>query len=97
MTVATTMKLFGLADSLRLLGTPKPLATDPPMLIQVGQDDTLGGPRSVEKLARAYRERGGLHDVEVKVYPGARHEVYNETNRAEVRADLIAWLDAHVG
>ncbi|MBN9605495.1 MAG: alpha/beta fold hydrolase [Actinomycetales bacterium] len=97
MTVATTMKLFGLADSLRLLGTPKPLATDPPMLIQVGEDDTLGGPRSVEKLARAYRERGGLHDVEVKVYPGARHEVYNETNRAEVRADLIAWLDAHVG
>lgn len=97
MTRAATLKLFGLADTLRLLGTPPKLATDPPMLIQIGDDDTLGGPRSVEKLARAYRERGGLTDVEVIVYPGARHEVYNETNRTVVRADLIRWLDAHVG
>jgi len=96
MTLATTMKLFGVLDSLRLLGTPKKLATDPPLLIQIGEDDTLGGPDSVAKLARAYRERGGLSDVEVIVYPGARHEVYNETNRAEVRADLIRWLDAHL-
>jgi alpha-beta hydrolase superfamily lysophospholipase len=27
------------------------------------------------------------------VYEGARHEVYNETNRAEVIGDLVAWLD----
>jgi alpha-beta hydrolase superfamily lysophospholipase len=25
------------------------------------------------------------------VYPGARHEILNETNRAEVVADLLAW------
>lgn len=28
-----------------------------------------------------------------RVYPGARHEVFNETNRAEVFADLIRFLD----
>jgi alpha-beta hydrolase superfamily lysophospholipase len=27
-------------------------------------------------------------------YPGARHETLNETNRAEVTRDLLAWLDA---
>lgn len=27
------------------------------------------------------------------VYPGARHEVFHETNRAEVFADLIRFLD----
>ena len=29
----------------------------------------------------------------VALYPGARHEMFNETNRDEVTADLIAWLD----
>jgi alpha-beta hydrolase superfamily lysophospholipase len=48
-------------------------------------------------LAAAYRGRGGLTDVTVDIYEGARHEVYNETNRVEVIADLTNWLDAHVG
>jgi alpha-beta hydrolase superfamily lysophospholipase len=30
------------------------------------------------------------------VYPGARHECLNETNRDEVTRDLIAWLDARI-
>jgi alpha-beta hydrolase superfamily lysophospholipase len=28
------------------------------------------------------------------IYDDARHEVYNETNKDEVFADLLAWLDA---
>ena len=27
------------------------------------------------------------------VYEGARHELFNELNQEEVRADLIRWLD----
>jgi alpha-beta hydrolase superfamily lysophospholipase len=95
---ADVIGLFGLADTLRLLGVPRrSIPHDLPMLLQVGSDDTLGGPRSVERLARAYRRRGRLSDVTVRVYEGARHEVYNETNRTEVVADLVTWLDAHVG
>lgn len=91
---ADVIGLFGLADTLRLLGVPRRgIPHDLPMLLQVGSDDTLGGPRSVERLAQAYRRRGGLSDVTVQVYEGARHEVYNETNRDEVVADLVAWLD----
>jgi alpha-beta hydrolase superfamily lysophospholipase len=93
---AKVAKLFGIADGLRLLGRPRRLSRDIPMLIMIGSDDPLGGPRSVELLAKAYRERGGLTDVTVKVYPGARHEVFNETNRDEVVADLVAWLDGHL-
>jgi alpha-beta hydrolase superfamily lysophospholipase len=66
------------------------------VLIQVGGDDTLGGRRSVERLARAYRERSGISDLTVLVYDGARHEVYNETNRNEVVADLVRWIEEHV-
>ncbi|MFZ6991204.1 alpha/beta fold hydrolase [Curtobacterium sp. RRHDQ66] len=90
---ADVMGLFGLPDTLRLLGVPRRgIPHDVPVLLQVGSDDSLGGPRSVEKLAVAYRRRGGLTDVVVQVYEGARHEIYNETNRDEVVADLIAWL-----
>ena len=50
-------------------------------------------PRSVHKLADAYRTRSGLTDVTTLVYPGARHEIFNEVVQADVRADLLAWLD----
>jgi alpha-beta hydrolase superfamily lysophospholipase len=32
----------------------------------------------------------------VKTYPGGRHEMFNETNRDEVLADLVRWLDSRV-
>ena len=34
---------------------------------------------------------------EEKIYPGARHEVFNETNRDEVLEDLVAFLRRSVG
>ena len=94
---AKVLKLFGLADTLRLLGTPRRIDHDIPLLIFIGSEDPLGGPRSVELLARAYRRRGGLSDVEVTIYEGGRHEMFNETNRDEVIADLVTWLDAKLG
>lgn len=96
-TTTPLRKLFGVRDGLRLLGRPAPSPAIPaelPVLIVVGSDDTLGGEESARRLAEAYVTRAGLVDVEVIVYEGARHEVFNETNRDEVHADLIAWLDA---
>jgi alpha-beta hydrolase superfamily lysophospholipase len=34
--------------------------------------------------------------VTYKSYPEARHEILNETNRDEVEADLLAWIDGVV-
>lgn len=99
MFTASALKSFGIADAIRLLGLPaKGIAEqrDVPILIQVGSDDTLGGERSVAKLAAAYATRSGFSDVTAIVYPDARHEIYNEVNRQEVIADLIGWLDAHI-
>lgn len=91
---AKVAKLFGVREALRLMGRPKRLNRDLPLLILIGSEDPLGGPKSVELLARAYRGRGGLSDVEVKIYEGGRHEMFNEINRDEVVADLVAWLDS---
>lgn len=92
---AKVAKLFGVREALGLLGRPTRLNRDLPILILIGDEDPLGGPRSVDLLARAYR-RTGVSDVEVKIYEGGRHEMFNEINRDEVLADLVAWLDAHV-
>jgi alpha-beta hydrolase superfamily lysophospholipase len=94
---ANAAKLFGIVEGLRLLGRPaKNLAHDLPVLIQIGSEDTLGGTRSVELLAKAYLERSHLSDVELIVYTDARHEIFNETNRDEVVADTLAWLESRL-
>ncbi len=88
-------KLFGVREGLRLYGLPRrDPGVDLPVLLQVGRDDTVGGPRSVHRLADAYRRRSGFTDVTTLVYPEARHEIYNEVAQEQVRADLLAWLAA---
>lgn len=95
---ADAIKLFGLRDALRLLGVPKKrFPQDIPLLIQVGSDDPFGGDASAELLAEAYVSRSRLTDVELIIYSGARHEIFNETNYLEVTADLLAWLSSHIG
>ena len=93
MFIANGVKLFGIADSLRLMGRPaKGIEHDIPLLIQVGSNDVVGGVKSNELLAQSYLTRGGLSDVELIVYTGAQHEIFNETNKEEVIADTLSWL-----
>ncbi|MCH6231548.1 alpha/beta hydrolase [Microbacterium sp. CFH 31415] len=93
-TTEEPIKLIGVLDSLRMYGLPRrDLGRDIPLLLMVGRDDTVGGPRSVHKLADAYRTRSGLTDVTTLVYPDTRHEVFNDVTQEDVRADLLAWLD----
>lgn len=63
-----------------------------PILIMNGDADPIGGGAGGHSLAERYRSMG-LSDVELLVYPDARHELFNELNRDEVTADLIRWLD----
>jgi alpha-beta hydrolase superfamily lysophospholipase len=70
---------------------------DLPVLVMSGDRDPVGGPggTNVTALAQRYRE-AGLTDVTVRLYPEARHEILNETNRDEVTTDLISWLVTHL-
>ena len=63
-----------------------------PTLIVSGEDDPVGG---FGKGVRYVYDNLNKYDadVEIKLYPGARHELFNETNRDEVFADLIDWLE----
>lgn len=70
---------------------------DLPVYVFVGDKDPINQDLELLRpLVDRYRE-AGLNDVTVKVYPGGRHEMLNETNRAEVVADLMAWLERVAG
>jgi alpha-beta hydrolase superfamily lysophospholipase len=78
----------GVADPERLSG----IRSDLPVLLLSGDADPLaGGGSLITLVADRYRE-AGLTDVSVRLYPDARHEVFNETNRDEITADLISWI-----
>lgn len=65
-----------------------------PVYVFGGDEDPINRRlEGLKPLIDCYR-RVGL-DVTLKIYPGGRHEMLNETNRAEVVADLLAWLEAH--
>lgn len=88
----------GLFSAAETLADPQKLSairSDLPLLIASGSADPLaGGGELVHLLGQRYRD-AGVADVSVKVYADARHEIFNETNRDAVTADVIGWLDAH--
>jgi len=67
-----------------------------PVYVFVGDADPVNESlKRLTPLIEAYKAAGLV--VTLKVYPGGRHEMLNETNRAEVVADLRGWLDRTVG
>ena len=67
---------------------------DTPVYFLSGDSDPVGsmgaGVRKVEDMFRS----AGCGDVTVKLYPGGRHEMFNEINRQEVFDDLLAWIES---
>ena len=63
-----------------------------PILVMGGECDPVSEGKRLTGLANALRE-AGCQQVQLTIYPQARHEVFNETNREEVTADVLTWLD----
>ncbi|MGI6877220.1 alpha/beta fold hydrolase [Microbacterium sp. gxy059] len=97
-TTTPLAKAFGPWNAAQLFGRPgrglrERAGRDVPILAMVGRDDPVGGPRSVFRLADAYRRRSGFSGVTTLVFDG-RHEILNGFEKEHVRACLAAWLDA---
>ena len=84
---------------IRFIGSPgnaarMDLAT--PVLFLSGDRDPVGSMGAgVQRVVKLFRD-AGCGDVTVKLYPGARHEILNETNRREVWDDLLRWLEKNL-
>ena len=79
--------LLGFADLLLNIALDADKVTGP-VLWQHGEDDQL------VPLAGSRRAIGLMRNAEVteKIYPGARHEIFNEINKDEVLADTVDFL-----
>jgi alpha-beta hydrolase superfamily lysophospholipase len=51
-----------------------------------------GAGKGVKKL-EAMLKTAGVKQVSCRLYEGGHHEMLNETNKAEVYADLLTWLN----
>jgi alpha-beta hydrolase superfamily lysophospholipase len=60
-----------------------------PTLVLHGGADTIVPPQSTAPMA-------DIEGVERKLYPELRHEIMNEPEGAEVVADIIDWIEAHI-
>lgn len=62
-----------------------------PILVMGGECDPVSEGKRLKSLADALRE-AGCQNLQLNIYPQARHELFNETNRDAVTADVLAWL-----
>jgi alpha-beta hydrolase superfamily lysophospholipase len=84
--------LQSLVSAVRAVGDGPSLGALPTLYIH-GEADALV-PREVTRPAIEH-VRG--EEFEERVYPGARHEVFNETNKDEVIGDVIGFIKRRLG
>ena len=99
-TFKPTAGLFrDMMEGLQFISNKKNLAKmDPntPVYLFSGDNDPVGSNgRGVEKVCGYFRA-AGTKDLTMKLYPGGRHEMLNETNKDEVFNHVLAWLEAHL-
>lgn len=68
------------------------IRADLPVYLLSGSDDPVGQQlEGVEMLIARYC-KAGIRDILCNLYSGGRHEMLNEINRCEVRANLLSWI-----
>ena len=72
------------------------LPKDLPVLLVAGTDDPVGDYGSGVREVYARLGDAGMQDLTCQIYEGGRHEMHNETNRNELFADELAWLDSRL-
>ncbi len=65
---------------------------DLPLLFMHGEDDGLVDVEGTKRLHAECASR----DKELRLWPGARHELFNETNKDEVCGHLLGWLEGRL-
>jgi alpha-beta hydrolase superfamily lysophospholipase len=67
------------------------LPTQLPIYVFSGSADPVHGEeKNLQRMLKAYQSQNP--NVTYQLYAEGRHEMLNETNRAEVVEDLVGWL-----
>ena len=62
-----------------------------PLLIMHGAIDTLTSPRGTQH----FYDRAGSTDKTLRIWPGMKHDIFNEVDGDTAIAYTLEWLDAH--
>jgi alpha-beta hydrolase superfamily lysophospholipase len=86
---ADLFSMIGLSNSdAHFSAYPKSL----PTLVVSGEADPVGDYGRGVRFVYERLKESGVKKVDLLLYPDARHELFNETNRDEVMSDISAWL-----
>ena len=67
-----------------------------PVYFMSGDGDPVGDyGKGVVRAYKAFCD-AGLHDVFMRLYPGGRHEMLNETYKEQVYQDILSWLNEKI-
>lgn len=95
-----TVSMFrDMMGGLQYISSPAALSrmdSGTPIYIFSGDRDPVGHMGKSVRTVHGYFEKQGTRDLQLKLYPGGRHEMFNEINRQEVMDDLLLWLNAHI-
>ena len=97
--IPTASLMRDMMSGIDFITTPKNLALmnkDLPVYFMSGADDPVGEKGKGVRKAFASFQKAGMKDVEIKLYPGGRHEMLNEINRDEVCADILKWVEKKI-
>ena len=99
-TFAMTTAMFrDMMEGLQYISSPRALSQmdpDTPVYLFSGDRDPVGAMGEGVKKVYGFFRNHGIKDLTLKLYPGGRHEMFNEYNRDEVHQDLLNWLDQHI-
>jgi alpha-beta hydrolase superfamily lysophospholipase len=88
-----------LLEGMETINRPENIMATPanlPIFLISGSKDPVGGDtKGVLKTFQAYKAEG-MQNVAYKFYEDARHELLNETNKDEVHADVIHWINTNL-
>lgn len=92
-TAAGYRDLFSGLSEISSLEWAQKVPKELPIFLIAGDRDPVGsygeGPKQVSGWLRA----AGVLNVQLKLYPGMRHEVLNEIGKEEVYQDVLTWLE----
>lgn len=83
--------LFSLVEGAQKKKDLAKIPKDLPLLLLSGAEDPVGNyGKGVAQVYNVFSDLG-LQDVKLKIYPGDRHEILNETDRRTIYDDIYKW------
>lgn len=92
-TLSGFLDLYHMLDFISRREWAESVSAELPVLLLSGDMDPVGNHGRGVKEVHDRLAFAGLKDLIMKLYPDCRHELLNETNREQVYADILTWLN----